>query len=499
MAHQTNLLGDPNPIQISTASGFTLEAPGILCTVTEKSNQSKTTRGGTAEDPIHKKIMDSIDSNEVLLLSQFEIEVTGQTSAGSGTTRSGGGTRGDQSTGEMVLNTPKTHENMACAVMHVDEEGECHWVFPKKVSEDKFTFVLPRENEQTDKLPVKKVRGAITMGIRRIVKVFAWLTDGIVGGAAMVGVKKWEEKNRPYQLKAISESGEGMEVDWSLFDKKPTLLLLHGTFSTWEAAFDGLFKDKAYRELYDRYEGRVLAFNHPSLHKSPSENVQELFKMIPDGQELNVDIITHSRGGLVGRELIERYDEYDNSEVRIKVNKAIFVASPNQGTVLTDKDNWVNLIDSYTNLVTTLPDNIGTIILESVITLVKVIGGGALRGLPGLQAMMPTGDHMKRLNTTTGNVETIYYAMGANYAPNDDKLLARYGKRILMKALAKIFDEDSDMVVPTNGSFTTGKDNGGFPIPAERQKLYMLEQDVNHVNFFTHRIVNKTLVAWLEA
>ena len=95
-------------------------------------------------------------------------------------------------------------------------------------------------------------------------------------------------------------------------------------------------------------------------------------------------------------------------------------------------------------------------------------------------------------------METIYYAIGANYNPNDEKLLARFGKKLLMKVLAKVFGEESDMVVPTNGSFTTGKDNGGFPIPKDRQKLYMLEQDVNHVNFFDHFIVNNTLVKWLR-
>lgn len=494
MAQQTNISGEHNPVQISTAPGFTLEAPGVICTVIEKDKTTETTRGGGAKDLVHQKVMDAVASNEVILLNQFEIEVTGRNETGAGSTRSGGKSSEEA---EMILNTPKTHKGMACAIMHVDEEGECMWIYPKQETEQQFSFVLPKENPQTTSLPVASVRGAITMGIRRIVKVFAWLTDGIVGAAALVGVKKWEEKHRPYKLNAISEKGEGGAVDWSLFDQKPSLLLLHGTFSTWESAFDGLFKDEIFQELYKKYEGRVLAFNHPSLHHSPAENIQQLFKMIPKETHLNVDIITHSRGGLVGRELIERYDEYDHSGVNIKVRKAIFVAAPHQGTILTDRDNWVKLIDSYTNLVTTLPDNIGTIILESVITLVKVVGGGGIKGLPGLQAMLPTGDHIKRLNNTD-KVETIYYAIGANYAPNDEKLLARFGKRLLMKALAKIFGEDSDMVVPTNGSFTTGTDNGGFPIPKDRQKLYMLEQDVNHCNYFVHSIVNQTLVKWLE-
>ncbi len=493
MAQQTNITGDHNPVQISTAPGFTLEAPGIICTVVEKDKTTETTRGGGAKDLVHQKIMNSIGSNEVHLLNQFEIEVTGHNKENQNTTR-GGGKSTDEA--EMILNTPKTHKGMSCAVMHIDEEGECKWIFPKQETEKQFSFALPKEEVRTEALPVASVRGAITMGIRRIVKVFAWLTDGIVGAAALAGVKNWEETHRPYGLSAISAQGEGGEIEWSLFEDKPSLLLLHGTFSTWESAFDGLFKDEIYQDLYKKYEGRILAFNHPSLHHSPAENIQQLFKMIPKGVNLNVDIVTHSRGGLVGRELIERYDEYDNSGVNIKVNKAIFVAAPNQGTILTDRDNWVKLIDCYTNLVTTLPDNVGTIILESVITLVKVVGGGAVKGLPGLQAMLPKGDHIKRLNNTH-KVETTYYAIGANYAPNDEKLLARYGKRLLMRVLAKVFGEDSDMVVPTSGSFTTGKDNGGFPIPKERQKLYMLEQDVNHCNYFTHHIVNKTLMKWL--
>ena len=495
MPYQTSLTGDSTTRSISTAPGYTLEAPGVQCTVTEVEKETKTTRGGGADDPLHEKLIPSLDSNEVLLMNQFEIEITGISSTPTGGQTRGGGTSGE-ATGEMILNTPKTHPEMACAIMHIDEEGECHWIFPKEETDEKFSFVLPKENTPTDALPVKTVRGAVTMGIRRIVKVFGWLLDPIVGAAALAGVKKWEEKHRPYQLKSVSINGEGQEVDWQSLEGKPTLLLLHGTFSTWESAFDGLFKDPLYKNIYEQYEGRILAFNHPSLNQSPAENIQKLFEMIPDGVNLEVDILTHSRGGLVGRELIERYEDYDTSGVNIKVGKAILVASPNRGTILTDKDNWVKLIDSYTNIITTLPDNVGTIILEGVVTLVKVIGGGALKGLPGLQAMLPDGDHLKRLNNTD-KVETVYYAIGADYVPNDEKVLARYGKRILMKALSKLFGEDCDMVVPTDGSFSTGKDNGGFPIPKERQKLFMLEQDVNHCTYFTHSIVNKKIVSWL--
>ena len=54
----------------------------------------------------------------------------------------------------------------------------------------------------------------------------------------------------------------------------------------------------------------------------------------------------------------------------------------------------VELVDTYTNLLTKLPDNVVTIVLEAVVSLVKIIGGAVTGHLPGLVAMLPQGDFL---------------------------------------------------------------------------------------------------------
>ncbi len=502
MGKETPLSGSIEPIKISS-SEFTLHCPGMHGMVREMETDKTTTRGPGVEDPMHKMVMESAQENEIILFNQFEIEMTKDElkDAPESQTRAAGITR-STAMGEpaMELTAPKLEENMASAVLYTDEDGESRWVFPEeKAPKDKFTFLLPREGAPPLPTDGSTVRGVITKGIRRVVKVFAWLTDEVVGAGALILVKNWENKKRPYALHSVLPDQDDAPVDWDKISGERSLLLIHGTFSTWQSAFDGLRRSETwFPQMQEFYGNRIFAFNHPSLHQTPAENVKTLMEMLPDGVELDVDIITHSRGGLVGRELCERLADIDPFGRKVDVKKAIFVAGPHLGTTLLNKEHIITLIDSYTNMLTNLPDGPATIIMEALISLVKIIGGGAIEGLPGLQSMVPDGDYIKRLNGT-GAVDTTYYTMGASYAPHDEKLLLRFGKRLLMKVLAKIFDEDSDMVVPTKGSFDTALGNGGFPIPSERQKLYQMDDDINHVTFFEHDVVNRQLFNWLSA
>jgi hypothetical protein len=498
---EISLSGSSETRQISSASGFTLHAPGMHGMIKEMDTKETSTRGPGVKDDMHEAIMGSMQSNDVILFNQFEIEIKKDEYDGADTskTRAAGITRTtDMGEPAMVLSTPKTRKNMMCAVLHTDENGENRWVFPEEHDDKAFNFMLPRQGAEPIPEKGSNVRGVITKGIRRLVKVFAWMADDLIELGALALIKKWETKNRPYGLNLIEPGNvEGLEMNWDKVAGKKSLLLLHGTFSTWQAAFDGLVKSEWMKRIHDFYEGRVFAFNHPSLHQFPADNIKEMLGRMPSGIDLNLDMLTHSRGGLVGRELIERLDQMDGNEWNIKVNKAIFVAGPHQGTILTDKGNWVKLIDTYTNLLTSLPDNVATIVLESLITVIKVIGGGTVAALPGLQAMQPKGDYIKRLNASS-KVDTTYYTMGANYVPYDEKLLIRFGKKLLMKVLAKVFGEDSDMVVPTMGSFGPGTEAGGFPIPPNRQIKYAMDADLNHLNYFTDDIVNKQIFKWLN-
>ena len=85
---------------------------------------------------------------------------------------------------------------------------------------------------------------------------------------------------------------------------EPTLVLIHGTASSSEGSFRGLWDNATYRErLATTYGGRIYALEHRSLTESPVANALALVKALPKGARLH--LVSHSRGGMVG-ELLAR-------------------------------------------------------------------------------------------------------------------------------------------------------------------------------------------------
>ena len=98
-------------------------------------------------------------------------------------------------------------------------------------------------------------------------------------------------------------------------------------------------------------------------------------------------MVCHSRGGLVARELAR----YAAAGKAPKLGRICQVGTPNQGTPLTDPEHWMTFLDAYSNCLTLLPDNTVTVVLEGILCLVKIVGSGIARRLPGLAAMEPEG------------------------------------------------------------------------------------------------------------
>ncbi|HYF63930.1 MAG TPA: hypothetical protein VD886_14005, partial [Herpetosiphonaceae bacterium] len=246
--------------------------------------------------------------------------------------------------------------------------------------------------------------------------------------------------------------------------------------------------------LRQRYGDRVFAFNHPSVHQTPPENIARLLGELPNNMEL--DIVTHSRGGLVGRELIRQLADQPGRQVR--VGKAVLVASPNRGTPLANGDHWIEMLDRYTNLIAQAPDTVATLILEGVLTLVKIIGHAALEALPGLHAMLPDGEYLRGLNASPPST-TRYHALVADYQPNDPGWLNRFCKRVQDKLIDGLFEEANDGVVPTSGGYGVTRDGSGWQIPPEQRRAFATADGVSHSTFFAHPTVNEALLRWLTS
>src|SRR5262249_55439551 len=173
--------------------------------------------------------------------------------------------------------------------------------------------------------------------------------------------------------------------------------------------------------LHRAYNGRVFAFDHHTLSHDPKQNVNWLLEQMPDGTALDLDIVCHSRGGLVSRLLAEKQSELVLGGRTIRVGKIVFVGSPNGGTILADASHMGDLIDTYTNLLNFLPDNGVTEVLDGVITVAKQLAVGAAKGLPGLQSMRPGGDFAKWLNAGPRG-DTRYFALASNFTPSEPGL-----------------------------------------------------------------------------
>src|SRR6185369_7255175 len=112
-----------------------------------------------------------------------------------------------------------------------------------------------------------------------------------------------------------------------------SLLFIHGTFSHTVSTFCGLAASDFFDRVKGTYGDRMFAFDHLTVSRSPDENARMLLEALPE-QATTFDVVTHSRGGLVLRSLIERAQPFGDLAHRFTAGRVVLVASPNDGTPL---------------------------------------------------------------------------------------------------------------------------------------------------------------------
>lgn len=505
MKEKVTLTGTPLPVTISM-DGCSLQAPDLIGTVIELPHTQSKTRGdsGMLSDRFDR----ALGKVDIQKRNTFEVIIEQDQASGRANKTRTPSLDATTREGEpaIVLYVPHPGKTGECVVLYTDEAGVSRWIWPQasatkksktRGSEEELAFHLPRTSAPipvTEQLP--KTRGPLTKLGRRVVRVLVWGTDAFVGAGARAAAAHWEGSHRPYAFRPFPALTNN-KVPWKKLQSGRALLLVHGTFSSGASAFADL-SATAKDSLVKRYEGRVFAFDHPTMHHSPRENVQTFFEMLPPDTTLELDILTHSRGGLVGRELIEHQSDCSTAGRDIRVCKAVLVAAPNVGTILADGDHGIDLLDRYTNLLTDLPDDAFSFTIEGVLALVKIMAHGALEGLPGLNCMLPGGKYVKRLNGRS-RCDTEYYAVASNFVPSASGLLARMGTFVAGKFLSSVFGEDNDGVVPMRGCYDGIPRVPAFPIPTERRLLFRPEDQVHHCNYFRNPELTKRLLRWLSA
>ena len=299
---------------------------------------------------------------------------------------------------------------------------------------------------------------------------------------------------------------------------KKVLLLIHGTFSNSESIVgEGLQSRPLGRELLQDAEKRydlVLAYDHPTLSVSPMLNAFDLAALLRPAPA-QIDIVCHSRGGLVARWFCEALAE---AATRRRV---VFVGAPLAGTSLAAAPSLKNALDLLTNIADALRsagDLVGAnALFTAAAGLLRVVGSvtgavlhtalldAAIALVPGLDAMSRIGNNqeLSRLRQNTGSSDfhsgqIRYFAIQSNFEPqaigwNFLRLFSQPMARLGDLAADRIFAGPNDLVVDT-ASMAEVAD--GRPITLAHD--FKTNDRVHHVNYFVQPETVRAIRSSLE-
>lgn len=410
----------------------------------------------------------------------------------------------------LLLEAPAPPPDEDQVLLEADATGVVRWLFPEAaVRGDRTdraagaqTFRVPMEQFALPAGGPAADRGILGFGVGKVLHLLRFPIERAAGLAADFAVSRWEKKHRPYGLRLTTPQtflaageqaadGAGMQVSAGRLAEladRPFLLFVHGTFSRCRTGFRGIADDEPLlHDLHRRYDGRVLVFDHPTVHLDPVDNARWLLEHLPADRRLTLDIVTHSRGGLVARHL-SRDGLAGAGRPAPSVRTLVHVATPNAGTALAEKQRLSDLLGVFTNLLGLFPEEVVSTTLEVVLEVVKHGATGVLGGLDGLAAMDPASEGLGVLNASAVPTEGSVRAVTSDFEPARDAALAM---RALDGLVDRLFGVGNDLVVPTEGVHRAGSYVVPDPIVVPSASA------VVHSGFFRHAQVRASLSEWL--
>jgi len=420
----------------------------------------------------------------------------------------GDGSRSIDDPPTIELQVADPGEGMAQLAMSTDADGLVHWHFAAALDEVPATrdgmvphlrtrtFVIPADTVAVD--GERSLLGAIG---KKLIDIYLFPVGRTIAGIVISNFASDIELRRtPYRVRSFTpddyasrERATVIEGDaWQQLASGRALLMIHGTNSSAHSAFAGLSRGFV-EALHAQYEGRVFAFDHPTLTQTPKENIDTLLASIPDGLALDVDIVCHSRGGLVSRVLAERHEQLAFGTRRVSVHNVIFVGSPNAGTRLCEEDFLPDYLDTVMNLLLKVQTPGAADIAAAVVMLAKITAAGLYSALTGIHSMQPDGPFGEWLNLGARSDTTRYFALTSNYKPVD-LALGRLATYVLAGRVFK--GARNDLVVPTDGVFAA---NGSSAFPIADMVAFDGKDGIPHTGFFSDPRVTTQIGSWLRA
>ncbi|HEY9145228.1 MAG TPA: hypothetical protein VIN36_00940 [Thiobacillus sp.] len=504
----SELTGSPQAIELG--EGYKIRAAGVHGMAELRRPRSAADRGRARVAEDGTSALDAALANaNVIEVRQIDLSLKPPPAAGA--TRALRSVDGQEM---LELQVPDLGPDNGQIVLACDETGVLTWHLPVDEQQRIQTpatrgagnvkrFLIPATRPRPAATEATAKRSLIGVVGKKLLKVLIYpVLDPVLGKISEVFAEHWEEKNRPYGLRDFSPGNFRDPVgpaiasdDWARLAGGPALLFIHGTFSTAHSAFSQI-TDAAFAELHRRYGGRVFAFNHFSLSHDPRRNIEWLLAQVPAGQSLEVDIVCHSRGGLVARTLAQSPSAFGLDTSPLKVRRVVFVGVPNNGTPLTNPDRMVQMLDRYSTALNLFPTGAVTETLEAILTVVKVVGHGALKGLGGIAAMRPDGSFLNTLNAGQ-EAGAGYYTIAADFEPVDEGLKALLTGTVADAVMDRVFEQvPNDLVVPEPGVYG-GNGNAAFPIAETRRLLVPVDAGIIHTTLFSYPPAMDRLQDWL--
>lgn len=285
------------------------------------------------------------------------------------------------------------------------------------------------------------------------------------------------------------------------------LLFVHGTFSNADNMVNG-FKNNSGLEFLKTAAGQYdefLAFGHPTLSVSPMLNALDLTQFLR-GCDADIDVVCHSRGGVVARWWAECLDEIPTRKRRI-----VFVGSPLAGTSLAAPDRIKDVLDVMSNIATAIGTTAGVganlvpfaaplltackammrlvSLLTSKVSKTPMVDAG-MSLVPGLSGQSAVGNNPEliRLREFVVNAPRLqeYFFVQSNFETEAIgwqfwKALRKPVLRLADAGTNQLFQGPNDLVVDTNSMTSLSQK---LKIEKSRILDFGTNDRVHHLNYF---------------
>ena len=302
-----------------------------------------------------------------------------------------------------------------------------------------------------------------------------------------------------------------------------TLVIVHGTFSSsknslneYAATEDG---KKFMHDALVRYNGQVLVFDHPTLSVSPFINGLDLARSL-SGISGDVDVIAHSRGGVVTRWWLDVLgDRLPGAKVR-----AVLAGTPLLGTSLAAPNRLHPMLSVLANIGNFMTKTLGVAAAANPFTMasfgllkflarrqadrfgIPPVDIGSRPGLdagvaviPGLQGQsaVKNNSELLRLQSSATQANVQYFAITADFEPERMgwrlwKVISEFNTRGKDAAVDLIFPAENDLVVDT--AHMTRLDSDRRVVD---ELPFRSQVAVHHCNYFRQPQTLAKLRSWL--